>query len=345
MNPRILNRQGQLPDDGWYQIEAPGEHVNHAAKVVQVIDDKAVASIVNRFLAEAKAGGEDFAGMRVDKDHLSQSMENPTEALGWQMEIRNREGTLEGKIDWTALGLPLIESKPGRPPVYKFFSTEYDPAKPGDVEKIGTRIINRKTYDVVRPLRIDGLSLTNDPNNKGQRPISNRNGNPAGADDENKPTMKILLKKLGLADDASEESAVAALQVIQNRASEVETLTTERNTLLAAQVDADLEKFKNRFKSTDREKWKKQLISNRAGAIELLESIEEPEATVTEDPARITNRQAARTPKEIEQAKTKDQDAGRAAKISNRASELRKNNPSLTRSSAFAKAEAEIDAK
>jgi hypothetical protein len=170
-NLPILNRTLSLPADGFYQFEAPGEHVNHAARVVQLLDPTAVASIVNRFTAEAADAGEEFSGMRIDKDHLSQSMENPTEALGWVMRMRNRDGIPEAEIAWTALGRPLIETKEGQPPVYKFFSTEYDP---NQCQKIGTRIVNGKSYELVRPLRLAGLSLTNDPNNKGQRPIANR---------------------------------------------------------------------------------------------------------------------------------------------------------------------------
>lgn len=340
MNPRILNRAGKLPEDGFYQIEALGEHVNHAAKVVQVIDAKAVDSIVNRFNTEATKAGEDYPGQRIDRDHLSQSLENPTESLGWAMQLRNRDGIPEAKIAWTGLGLPLIESKPGQPPVYKFFSTEYEPA---DCEKIGTRIVNRKTYALLRPLRLAGLSLTNDPNNTGQRPISNRNGDPAGAA-ENQPektTMKQVIKLLGLADDASEDSAVAALQKIQNRASQVEVLTTERDTLLAAQVESDL--TAHAAVIANREVVKAQLIANRTGTLALLASLKKPEAA-KEDAARITNRGTAKTPEQIEAEQTAGKEKARGAKIANRASELRKINPHLTRSSAFKQAETEIAA-
>jgi hypothetical protein len=199
-NQPILNRTLSLPADGFYQFEAPGEHVNHAARVVQVIDATAVASIVNSFTAEAVKAGEEFSGIRIDKDHLSQSMENPTEALGWVMRMRNRDGTPEAEIAWTALGRPLIETKDGQPPVYKFFSTEYDP---NQCQKIGTRIVNGKSYDLVRPLRLDGLSLTNDPNNKGQRPIANREtagsgltAKPQSTSQEN--AMKLLNRAQGL---------------------------------------------------------------------------------------------------------------------------------------------------
>lgn len=158
--------------------------------------------------------------------------------------------------------------------------------------------------------------------------------------------MKKVNSLLGLAEDASEDSAVAALQAIQNRAtkaeSQVTTLTAERDTLLGSQVDADLEKYKNRFKPTDREKWKRQLISNRASAIELLDSITVQEAPTGEDPAKITNRAAAKTPAQIEADKSAAKEKARGAKIANRATELRQANPRMSRSQAFSKAEAEV---
>jgi len=341
MNTRILNRAGQLPPDGFYQIEALGEHINHAAKVVQVIDAKAVASIVNRFNAEATAAGAEYSGMRVDKDHLSQSMTNPTESLGWTMALRNRDGTPEAQIKWTALGRPLVEATADQPPVYKFFSTEYDPEQ---CEKIGTRLVNRKTYDVVRPLRLDGLSLTNDPNNKGQRPISNRNP-AATADRKENQNMNTLLKKMGLAEGASEESAVAAYELITNRATKAEAALTalqaEHTALLEVQVEADLEKYKNRFKPENREKLKKQLIANRAGVIELFESMAEPVGA--KQP--ITNRASATPPAGGKTAgAAEDGDEQLAQKISNRANKLKGDNPKRTFDSCWTQAQREIHA-
>jgi phage I-like protein len=335
MNTRILNRAGQLPEDGWYEIETPGEHLNPAAGVVQLLDAAAFDSIVNRFKAEAAK--PNFAGLLIDQDHFSLDPEKSTESFGWLMDVRNREGRLEGKIDWTDIGEPAVKAKR-----FKFFSTVYGA---GDVEKVGTRTIKNRAYPLVRPLALDRLALTNDPNNKGGKPISNRNP-AATAEREENQNMNTLLKKLGLAEGASEESAVAALQAIINRATTAEgtvtTLTAERDTLLGAQVEADLEKYKNRFKPEKRDQWKKQLIANRAGTIELLESVEEIGGG--EDPARITNRGTAKTPagapskEETESAKEKAQ----GAKIANRASELRRANPRLTRSQAFRAAQEEL---
>jgi hypothetical protein len=339
MNTRILNRDGKLASDGWYNIEALGEHINHRAKVVQVIDAKAVESIVNRFAREAAQ--EHFAGQRIDRDHLSASEENPTESLGWTKELRNRNGLPEARILWTKLGQPLIESTPENPPVYQFFSTEYDPE---DCERLGTRMVGKSRYTVIRPLRLAGLSLTNDPNNRGQRPISNRNS--AVAERDETKTMKTLLKKMGLAEDASEDSAVAAYEAIHNRAtageSRVAALTQERDSLLTIQVEADLEKYAGVIKNRDTVK--KRLIANRAETIEFLESLQPTAAAGGDEKKPITNRRDAKTPPAAAGTDAAaEAEEKRAARIQNRARELRAADRNLSIARSYEQAEAEVE--
>jgi len=166
MSPLILNRNGALPNDGWYCIDTLGERVKHRARIIQLVDEKAVSAIVARFNEEAKA--IDFPGQRIDRDHLSKSENHPTESLGWAMELRNTSGLPEARIGWTMLGRPLVEGQ-----AYKFFSTDYDP---DDCEEVDIRVVEGKPYKVLRPLRLSGLALSNNPGTKGQRPISNRLG-------------------------------------------------------------------------------------------------------------------------------------------------------------------------
>jgi phage I-like protein len=336
MNAPILNRAANLPTDGWYEIETPGEHLNAASGVVQLLDATAYDAIVNRFKQESAA--PNFAGLLIDRDHFSLDPSQTSESFGWLMELRNRDGHLEGRIDWSDSGEQAVKGRR-----FKFFSTVYDPA---DVEKVGARKIKNRDYPLVRPLRLDRLALTNDPNNKGGKPISNRNGSPADADEnQNPPTMKNIMKLLGLADDASEASAVEAIQKIQNRATKAETdfgaLKTEHTALLEAQVESDLEKYKNRFKPENREKLKKQLIANRASTIETLESLDAP---VSAD-KRITNRATA-TPPTGERltpgGEGESTDEGIAKKITNRCNELQGQNGKRSFDSCWNQAQQEI---
>jgi hypothetical protein len=110
MNPTILNRDFQHPADGWYQIEALGEHPNRAAGVVQVIDGQSAASIVNRFNADAAAsqlrhGNE----LLIDHEHFSDQADQESRAYGWLQELQNRADGIYGRIRWTATGKAAVD--------------------------------------------------------------------------------------------------------------------------------------------------------------------------------------------------------------------------------------------
>ena len=171
MKTPICNRDFQHPADGWYQIEVPGEHLNQTAGVVQVIDGAAVESIVNRFNQEADAyqrqHGEPFPGMLIDHEHFKHDPDKETTAYGWLLRLENRNGKPFGQIHWTTTGKAAVDGGD-----YRFFSSEYDPKD--------LQILNRGEKPVrARPMRLDGLTLTNAPNNKGGSPITNRAGTAA----------------------------------------------------------------------------------------------------------------------------------------------------------------------
>jgi hypothetical protein len=148
------------PADPWYQIEATGEHPNKRAGVVQVIDQVAIDSIVNTFNRGADSS-PNFAGVLIDHEHFKHDEDKETRAYGWLMRLRNRAGILEGQIRWTGTGRQAVDTGD-----YRFFSTEYDSKD--------LQVLSNSKPRRVRPLRLDGLTLTNVPNNKGQKPITNR---------------------------------------------------------------------------------------------------------------------------------------------------------------------------
>ncbi|HLX69446.1 MAG TPA: phage protease [Verrucomicrobiae bacterium] len=162
MSCRIFNRDFEHPADGWYQIEAKGEHANKAAGVVQVIDDPAITSIVNRFNAAANAGQLSHGSeMLIDVEHFKHDQDKETRAYGWLQQLQARGNGIYGRIRWTTTGQPAVDGGD-----YRFFSTEYNPE---DLE-----VLNSASPRRVRPLALDGLTLTNMPNNQGQKPITNR---------------------------------------------------------------------------------------------------------------------------------------------------------------------------
>ena len=174
--PSVLNRDFQHPDDGWYMIEPRGEHPNAAAGIVQVIDDQAVQNIVSDF--NAKASAPNFPGMLVDHEHFSHDQDKETRAFGWLNKLAARPDGIYGQIRWTDTGRAAVDGGD-----YRFFSTEYAAGDLKQTETVNGRngesapSPSRRLADSpprLRPARLAGLTLTNKPNNKGGKPITNR---------------------------------------------------------------------------------------------------------------------------------------------------------------------------
>ncbi len=116
----------------------------------------------------------------------------------------------------------------------------------------------------------------------------------------------------------------------------------ENAALLAAQVEADLDKYQNRFDPKAREKWRAQLLAHRPATIDLLDSLPRGPAvggaSSTSPHLRIPihNRAAAATPGDRPSGQAPgaaadglpDEDAAKATaaarRIANRAKELSK---------------------
>jgi hypothetical protein len=160
----IFNREDfKHPEDGWYQLEAFGEHLNRVAGVIQVIDSTGGASMVEKFNAAAAAGKlPQGREMLIDHEHFKDDAGKETIAYGWLQELQLRADGIYGRIRWTATGQTAVDGGE-----YRFFSTEYVPK---DLVSLGG------DPPRVRPMRLDGISLTNQPNNKAGKPITNRAG-------------------------------------------------------------------------------------------------------------------------------------------------------------------------
>ncbi len=155
INLPITNRDFELPEDGFFHIAPLGEFA-HSSGVKQVVDLAAVKSMVNRFQEEANQ--PNFPGMLIDFDHFSHSADQTSAAAGWITELQNRANGLWAKIRWSDLGDAAV--KGGR---YRLVSPVWNRS---DCEDLGD--------SKVRPLRLDRVALTNDPNLKGLTPLSNR---------------------------------------------------------------------------------------------------------------------------------------------------------------------------
>lgn len=371
MNCTILNREFRHPTDGWYQVEARGYHpLGDGRKIVQVIDPQAIASIANRFNADvASSSLRNGNEMLIDREHFKHDLDKDTVAFGWGRQAESREDGIYCRVDWTGTGQPAVDQGD-----YRFFSTEYDPTQTETVPdtEIPTDILNRfRGWKFLRPLRLDGLTLTNMHNNRGQRPITNRDKTtlpdhpadptPAGeqADIQNrrKNTMKLIAQKLGLSADASEDAILGELVKIENRATTAEAalapVTTERDTLknrvqdmVTSVANSDLDEF-GITTEDERNEYRPMLIANREGTRKLLARGKAP-AKPAEKSQPLHNRAGAKTP--VSPAANQDgevteADKASASRISNRAGELKAANPRRAYSDCFAQARAESDSQ
>ena len=152
----ISNRAGKfvMPADGWFHLVPVGEFA-HDSGVMQVVDQAAIASLANRFVPSAL----------VDFDHFSYDPERSSEAAAWVDAVEARADGLWGKLRLTDVGEPALTN--GR---YRFLSPVW---LPSDVESLGSGPDGRTR---VRPLRLDTVGLTNNPNMRGMVPLTNRAG-------------------------------------------------------------------------------------------------------------------------------------------------------------------------
>jgi len=144
-------------EDAWIHVTPLGEYAHAGAGVVQVIDVEALKAITEDFTA--KAAVENFPGLLVDFDHFSMDTDKPSEAAGWISALREDAEGLWAKVRWTSKGKDAVEGGE-----YRLVSPVFP--KPSDCEVLGD---NR-----IRPRLLMSVALTNDPNIKGGRPLTNR---------------------------------------------------------------------------------------------------------------------------------------------------------------------------
>jgi hypothetical protein len=143
--------------DGWVHVMPLGEFPHAEAGVVQVIDSETLKVITEDF--KAKASVENFPGLLVDFDHFSMDTDKPSEAAGWITELKADSEGLWAKVRWTAKGEASVAGGE-----YRLVSPVFP--KPSLCEDLGESRI--------RPHELLSVALTNEPNIKGARPLTNR---------------------------------------------------------------------------------------------------------------------------------------------------------------------------
>lgn len=306
----------ERPGDGWYIIECPGRYENDTTdgkRVVQVLTVETLSAIA--------AAGVPPEGLPIDRDHLSLDHDNSTEAMGWVRELAMCGDALAARIEWTSLGLPLIQGK-----VYKHFSTVYP------VPDIG----RAKDGVEITPDRMIGLALTNQPNNGGQPAISNRaaagaatqppSGSPypsAGSNEEETRTQNRktemnpeILKALGLPEDATDQDVLDKIQTLMQTAEDAQAAAQEAAEAEADQVIETEQSVANtELEPEEKKECKDQILANRDHGIKytrLLCNSKRGTTTTT-----TTRKYQGKAP-----AVTTGRTQSRAERVANRAQEL-----------------------
>lgn len=116
-----------------------------------------------------------------------------------------------------------------------------------------------------RPCRLVGLALTNRPNNRGQRPITNRESGKPITDNTstNMEELKKIAEQLGLAQEATLEEILAAIATLQEAT--VEAQEAEAEAILNSEGAEDMT-------PEEKEIMKEQIITNRERAIKVLKN-------------------------------------------------------------------------
>lgn len=366
MNLTILNRDAQHPADGWYYIEGKGYFpgiADDGRKILQVIDDAAITSIVNRFNSAASAGTLPHGSeMLIDREHFRHhrdatgQKDMDSAAYGWIKELRAAPAGdgYQMKNRWTGVGQQAVDTG-----VYRFVSTEYDETNPGEVwqsvaaAEIPMAVRNKYPakdgWEYMRPTQITGLSLTNDNNNKGVKPLTILNKTtfagvlPVDSKQKNNQgqKMKTVCTLLGLSAEADEASVHAAVTTLKNRITTLEPLEAENTKLKNRNTEAESELCESLMDAhgigsekqedkTRREKLKPVLLAmkNRADRVAFLTECV-PVEKLTTQPQRtqvqLKNRDTKVPVKNNTVATEGDEQAQQvlATKIRNRANELR----------------------
>jgi phage I-like protein len=298
----LFNRDGQLPADAWYHLVPRGEFpvtttdaAGQPVQLMQVLDDTAIRSIVDRFAAAAT--DPRFAGVLIDQDHFSYDPEKSSEAMGWIREVQARADGVWGRVEWTDLGTQALANRR-----YKFISP---------VWSLGQGTAERIEPGRVRPLAIETAGLTNSPNLPGLSPLTNRIA-PAHAAETAIPTradMNSPALELGLDPAATEAVVAAAIRQLQHRATAAEgELAPLRNRVVKLEADllatatahaeAELAPLRERITAEELAPLRDGLIRNRAATLPLVHRLRAQFAAARPGllPGRVLNRADGRTP-------------------------------------------------
>ena len=246
----------------WFQTFPPygrypvGGTVKGAANdAVFVFDEAAAKAVMDAFKAAAK--NPEWPGVLVDEEHYSLDSSKSSAAMAWAKDIRQEnDGSIWTRWEFTPKGRELWESKTllNRSPAFACAR-------------------NGKEY---RPVELKSIAMTNTPHFS---KLSTLAAARAAEVNNNKGEihMKKLMAELGLAEDASEDAAVAACKALKDQAS---AATKAKDEALAEcrrmKCDAFIEA--NKAKIADEAACRAAYMANPENAEKLIAACKAPEA-------------------------------------------------------------------
>lgn len=343
----IFNRAPLQDANGWIHIVPKGELPNAEAKLVQVIDDTSLDSILANIQQAKNRLGDKWPGVYAGREHFIYDPDQDSAALAWFKDFEKRDDGIWAKDDGlTPAGGTAVKNRE-----YKYTSFVADRS---DLKRIeGNRY---------RVMAIDTVGFTNQANGKELlTPITNRKNNLADAEtsaanqqQHNKTPMKNIATKLGLAAEASEDAILAEVTKILNRAQTAEAeltplknrkteLETENQTLLGEQVDGILAEHKiTDTKVINRLKPVLTACKNRADRVATLTDFGFKAGGEKTPAARVLNRGAGAASAQAETETDEAAEQVRATKVMNRAAAIQKEMPTIGLATATAMAAREI---
>lgn len=329
----ILNSLAMEAGDGvlrWMHVCPFGEHPWSSAdgkeRIVQVIDREGCEAMAAHYPLSVP-------NSRIDIDHESMDNDKRTAAVGWGQRAEVRDDGLWVLTEFNPEGAALVNGK-----VYKFSSPCFP--REGLLDLGGGRF---------RVTRLSVIALTNDPNLRGQKPLTNRRAQSANPN-TNIPThmdyKAELLKLLGLPPDATDDQIANGCAAHKSKTDAMNSRVTELEIQL---VNRDLDE--HGITDTEQRKLLTPMLANKDQRTAALAIMARGKAAAA-PAAPLHNRQGAPVPgtdKTLSAGAAPDASAEaeqkRADWIGNRAKELKAAKPERPHRDCFAQAESEYNVR
>jgi hypothetical protein len=256
-----------VPPQGRYRSKILMPEGGHKIGTL-IVDDLAYERILANFATAAAA--PDFAGLLVDREHLSEQPDGDSTAAAWAKTIARREDGLWTGWELTALGETLIPTKN-----FKFRSPVFD------LERVAGH------DDQWRPVRLVSIALTNVPHFKQLAPNSLNREDGAATSTPEGGSMSLFdkLRARFQKPDATEDDLTAlvesALTAGDTAKAECSALTQKVKDFETAKLEAAADAFvkDHGAKVSDTAKLRARYMADPAGTLEtvsLLKVVETP---------------------------------------------------------------------